>query len=62
MVDIMNEYQRKLKTAEEAIGMIRSGQRVFVASACGSPVHLAEALIKNRARFSDLEIFRLLAM
>jgi len=58
----MNEYGQKLKTATEAIAMIRSGQRVFVASACGAPVHLVEALIKNRARFSDLEIFRLLSL
>ncbi|HAJ27058.1 MAG TPA: acetyl-CoA hydrolase, partial [Syntrophus sp. (in: bacteria)] len=58
----MEEYRQRLKTAEEAIAMIHSGQRVFISSTCGSPRHLVEALIKNRDRFSDLEIIRLLAL
>lgn len=31
------EYESKRKSAEGAIRMIRSGQRVFVGSACGEP-------------------------
>ncbi|MCX5827012.1 MAG: GNAT family N-acetyltransferase [Deltaproteobacteria bacterium] len=58
----MQEYRQKLRTAEEAIAMIHSGQRVFISSTCGSPRHLVDALIKNRDRFSDLEILRLLSM
>ena len=58
----MQEYRQKLRTADEAIAMIHSGQRVFISSTCGSPRHLVEALIKNRARFSDLEILRLLSL
>ena len=31
-ISLQNKYQSKLRTAEEAIRMIRSGQRVFIGS------------------------------
>ncbi len=54
-------YHRKRRTAEEAVGMIRSGQRVFIGSACGEPIHLVNSLVKQARRFSDLEIIRLIS-
>ncbi len=56
------EYQTKLKTAEEAIQTIRSGQRVFVGSSCGEPQGLVNTLLLQKDRFSDLEILRLLSL
>ncbi|MBU3916401.1 acetyl-CoA hydrolase, partial [bacterium] len=54
-------YQKKLFSAEEAIGRIRSGKRLFIGSACGEPVHLVNALVEQAKRFSDLEIVRLMS-
>ncbi|MBT7891129.1 MAG: acetyl-CoA hydrolase/transferase family protein, partial [Deltaproteobacteria bacterium] len=56
-----NGYQAKLRTAEEAIGQIRSGKRIFIGSACGEPIHLVNTLVDQAKRFSDLEIVRLMS-
>jgi len=56
-----DRYQGKLRTAEEAISLIRSGKRVFIGSACGEPIHLVNTLVDQASRFSDLEIVRLMS-
>jgi len=56
-----DRYQGKLRTAEEAINLIRSGKRIFIGSACGEPIHLVNALVDQAKRFSDLEIVRLMS-
>jgi acyl-CoA hydrolase len=58
----MKNYQSKLRTAEESVRMIRSGQRVFIGSSCGEPQHLVNALMDNADHFSDVEIVRLLSL
>lgn len=55
-------YASKLCTAEDAVCMIRSGQRVFIGSSCGEPQHLVNALMDNANRFLDVEIVRLLSL
>ncbi len=55
-----DEYQEKRRTASEAIGMIRRGQRVFTGSSCGEPQALVRELAVRSSGFSDLEIVRLL--
>jgi acyl-CoA hydrolase/GNAT superfamily N-acetyltransferase len=57
-----NIYRSKLRTADEAVRMIRSGQRVFIGSSCGEPQHLVDALMDNAGYFSDVEIVRLLSL
>jgi acyl-CoA hydrolase/GNAT superfamily N-acetyltransferase len=57
-----DDYVEKQRTAEEAIGMIRPGQRVFIGSSGGEPQHLVKTLFDASARFTDLEIVRLLAL
>lgn len=59
--DLSEAYHRKRRSALEAIGMIGSGKRVFIGSACGEPIHLVETLVKQARRFSDLEIIRLIS-
>jgi len=53
------KYRSKLCAADEAVRMIRSGQRVFIGSSCGEPQHLVDALMDNADHFSDVEIVRL---
>ncbi|MFO7784239.1 MAG: GNAT family N-acetyltransferase [Thermodesulfobacteriota bacterium] len=57
-----DEYLEKRRTASEAIGMIRRGQRVFTGSSCGEPQALVRELAARSSGLSDLEIVRLLSL
>ncbi len=57
-----DNYIEKRKSAVEAIKMIRSGQRVFIGSACGEPQELVRVLSEAAIRASGLEIVRMLSM
>jgi acyl-CoA hydrolase/ribosomal protein S18 acetylase RimI-like enzyme len=59
---LQEKYQSKLRTADDAVRMIRSGQRVFIGSSCGEPQYLVDALMDNANYFSDVEIVRLLSL
>ena len=47
MMDFRDHYKEKVKTADEAMKMIRFGKRVFVGSSCGEPQHLVDALLSK---------------
>ena len=57
-----DSYVQKRCTAEDAIGHIRPGQRVFIGSSCGEPQHLVRTLAEATAWFTDLEIVRLMSL
>ncbi|MEA1968582.1 MAG: GNAT family N-acetyltransferase [Thermodesulfobacteriota bacterium] len=57
-----DNYVDKRCTANEAICKIKPGQRVFISSSCGEPQHLVKELSKLSAKFTDLEIVRLLSL
>src|SRR6056297_1919874 len=57
-----DEYIEKQRTVEDALGTIRSGQRVFIGSSCAEPQHLVENLVKSAHLFPDLEIVRLMSI
>ncbi|MBA3008671.1 MAG: GNAT family N-acetyltransferase [Proteobacteria bacterium] len=57
-----DSYVEKLSSAKDALKIIRPGQRVFIGSSCGEPQHLVKALSESSARFTDLEIVRLLSI
>ncbi len=57
-----DSYVQKRTTAETALQHIRRGQRVFIGSSCGEPCHLVQALSDASARFTDLEIVRLMSI
>lgn len=59
---LREKYRSKLRTAAEAVRLIRSGQRVFIGSSCGEPQHLVNALMDNADWYSDVEIVRLLSL
>ena len=50
------EYKKKVKSAEEAIGLIRSGMRLTIPLCCGLPQTLISALIEQKDRLKDVEI------
>ena len=55
-------YVQKLTSAKQALKHILPGQRVFIGSSCGEPQHLVNELSEACARFTDLEIVRLLCI
>jgi len=57
-----DEYLEKRRSAETAIGLLRSGQRIFIGSSCGEPQHLVRTLVAAADNFSDLEIVRLMSL
>ncbi|MFZ2042101.1 MAG: GNAT family N-acetyltransferase [Desulfobacterales bacterium] len=57
-----DSYVEKRRSAQEAIGLIRPGKRVFIGSSCGEPQHLVRALSVVSNCFTDLEIVRLLTL
>ena len=57
-----DEYIEKVRTAEQALSMLRSGQRIFIGSSCGEPQHLVETLVQSDKMFPDLEIVRLMSI
>ncbi len=58
----LGRFQHIVASAEEAIGRIRPGQRVFVGSACGQPRVLLDALVDHASELDDLEIVHLMTL
>ena len=57
-----DSYVEKRCSAQDALKHIRPGQRVFIGSSCAEPQHLVQELSAISARFTDLEIVRLLSI
>ena len=57
-----DKYIGNQHTAQEAIGLIKSAQRVFIGSSCGEPQHLVRELSEASDYFKDIEINRLMTM
>lgn len=55
-------YQAHQMTAAEAVGQIKSGDRVVVGHAVGEPCHLVAAMVANAAAYRDVEIVHMVAM
>jgi acyl-CoA hydrolase/GNAT superfamily N-acetyltransferase len=57
-----DNYVEKRCSAQEAIGRIKPGQRVFIGSSCGEPQYLVRKLADAAETFTDIEIVRLLSL
>ncbi len=55
-------YIEKQRTAEEAVRLIKPGQRVFIGSSCGEPQHLVRAFSEASTFLTDIEIVRLMTL
>src|ERR1700745_2067240 len=54
-------YRQRLTSAEQAVEVIRSGNRVYVHPGCATPAVLTEALLERGPALSDVEIIHLLS-
>lgn len=61
-MDWKNTYSERRMTAAEAVRKIKSGDRVVVGHASGSPEVLLGAMMENRSEYKDVEIVHMVAM
>ncbi|HEV2388842.1 MAG TPA: acetyl-CoA hydrolase/transferase C-terminal domain-containing protein [Candidatus Acidoferrales bacterium] len=55
-------YRSKLRTADEALGVVRSGMRVYIHPGCAEPEALVRALIGRAAELEDVEIVHMMTL
>lgn len=61
-MDWNTHYNTRLKTAQEAVQLIKSGDRVAVSHATGEPSALVEAMVENRQAYQRVETVHMLGM
>jgi len=62
MIDWKKIYKDKVTTAQEAVRMVKSGQRVFIGSGAAEPQLLVEALSERGQELADTQITHILTL
>ncbi|MDE6949440.1 MAG: 4-hydroxybutyrate CoA-transferase [Lachnospiraceae bacterium] len=57
-----NIYEQRKMTAEKAIKLIRSGDRVVIAHAVGVPLAVTDVLVEHKEDYRDVEIVQMVSM
>jgi acyl-CoA hydrolase len=57
-----DEYRSKCMSAAQALDMVRSGDRVWIQSGCGTPSVLVEALVARAASLREVEIVHMMTL
>lgn len=60
-MDLKAYCPEKLKSAEDAVTMIKRGSRVFIGTGCGEPQQLIKSMVGN-AKLQDIMIYQMLSM
>jgi len=60
--DWKEKYKSKIAAASEAVKVIKSGDYIFIGSACAQPHHLVAALVEHSAHIYDAHIIHMLTM
>jgi acyl-CoA hydrolase len=58
----MDDYQRKLRTADEAVAAVRSGDRVYIHEGCATPQPLVDALVRRGHELFDVDVTHMLTL
>jgi len=58
----VDDYKKKLKTAEEAVSDIKSNQRVFISGNAATPYALVQALSERKEELHDVELVHVLLL
>ena len=61
-MDWKTYYKEHTMPAEEAVNLIKSGNRVVIDHACGEPSYLVDKMVENAAAYKDVEIVHMVAM
>jgi len=59
-VNWINQYERKRTTVEEAVKVIKSGDRVYIHPGCCTPEYLVEAMVARKNELRDVEVCHIL--
>ncbi|MFH1369964.1 MAG: GNAT family N-acetyltransferase [Planctomycetota bacterium] len=60
--DWKEKYKAKITTAASAMKLVKSGDHIFIGTACAQPQHLVAALIEHSAHIYDAHIVHLLTI
>jgi 4-hydroxybutyrate CoA-transferase len=58
----VEQYRRKITTAERAVEIVRSGDRIYVQPGCGTPEVLLEALLERASELRDVSLIHMLTL
>ena len=58
----MEEYRARLKTADEALAAVSSGDRVYIHSGCAEPETLVKAMVRRAPELRDVEVIHMATM
>ncbi|MDL2248108.1 4-hydroxybutyrate CoA-transferase [Tyzzerella sp. OttesenSCG-928-J15] len=61
-MDWTETYKERLCTASQAVGQIKSGDRISISHAVGEPTHIVNALMENCAQYKNVEIIHMVPM
>ena len=56
------DYRSRIVTADEALAVVQSGQRVYIHNGCAEPVDLVKALTRRGPELRDVEVIHLATM
>jgi acyl-CoA hydrolase len=56
------DYRSRIVTADEALAVARSGQRVYVHNGCAEPTELVQALTRRGPELRDVEVLHMATM
>jgi 4-hydroxybutyrate CoA-transferase len=58
----VDDYKKKLTTAEDAVSVIKSGDRVYLSGNAATPYHLMRALAARKDELRDVELVHVLLL
>ncbi len=58
----LEEYRSKIRTAEEAVSVVRSGDRIHIHQGCSEPEALVQALLARAPEVQEVEIVHMATM
>lgn len=56
------DYRSRVTTADEALAVVKSGQRVYIHNGCAEPVELVKALTRRGPQLRDVEVLHMATM
>ncbi|MGC2638781.1 MAG: acetyl-CoA hydrolase/transferase C-terminal domain-containing protein [Acidobacteriaceae bacterium] len=58
----MADYRARCMSAAQALGAVRSGDRVWIQSGCGTPQTLVDALVARAGELRDVEVVHMMTL
>jgi len=59
---VIDNYRARITSADEAVALVKSGQRVYIHNGCAEPVELVKALTRRGPMLHDVEVIHMATM